>query len=310
MSDTPGAGRFVSGFITIVGRPNVGKSTLTNLIVGRKVAIVSAVPQTTRRRIQGIRTLPGGQIIVVDTPGIHKPQHEMNRWMVADAASAMNEVDLILFMVEAVGQRGEPARDLGPGDRFVLSMLPAGKPPVALVINKIDLVKREALLPFIDRIKGVHPFVEILLVSALKSVNTHDLTDRLLARLPEGPALFPDDSVTDQQERFVVAEIIREKILHHTRQEIPHETCVLVDTLERDDAGLLRVEATILVEKESQKKIVIGRGGAMLKTVGTEAREELERMLSCKIFLQLWVKVRGGWRDEESVLRQLGMSGG
>ncbi len=203
--------RFASGFVTIVGRPNVGKSTLTNLIVGRKVAIVSPVPQTTRRRIQGVRTLPEGQIVVVDTPGIHKPLHRMNRWMVADAASAMNEVDLVLFMVEAVGRDGGPARDLGAGDRHVLSMLPGEKPPVVLVINKIDLVRKSALLPFVDRIRRVHPFVGVLLVSALTADNTQDLPQRLLEWLPEGPPLFPEGDVADQQERFRIAEIIRER---------------------------------------------------------------------------------------------------
>jgi len=301
--------RFASGFVTVVGRPNVGKSTLTNLILGRKVAIVSPVPQTTRRRIQGVRTLPGGQIVVVDTPGIHKPRHRMNRWMVADAASAMTEVDLVLFMVEAVDRDGRPARDLGPGDRLVLSMLPKERPPVALVVNKIDLVRKPSLLPFVDRVGGTHPFVGVLLVSALTADNTGDLVETLLSWLPEGPALFPEGDQIAQQERFAISEIIREKILHHTRQEIPHETCVLVGAIERSENGTIRIQADILVEKESQKKIVIGREGALLRTVGTEARLELEETLSSKVFLELWVKVREGWRDAESILRQLGLGG-
>ncbi|HEY3176101.1 MAG TPA: GTPase Era [Candidatus Polarisedimenticolia bacterium] len=301
MSETPAETR--SGFAAVVGRPNVGKSTLINLLVGEKVAIVSDVAQTTRNRIHGFVNLPGGQMVLVDTPGIHKPLHGMNRLMVDEASDTMRGVDLILFMIEAV----RPTSGLGPGDRFVLSELPRDGPPVLLVINKVDRVRKEDLLPLIDRVKDTFPFKEILLVSALKAQNTRDLAGKLLAYMPEGPPLFPLDQFTDQQERFLASELIREKILHHTRQEIPHETCVLIEVWDESRSDLTRIEATILVEKESQKKIVIGREGSMLKTVGTEAREDLERMLDRKVFLKLWVRARGGWRDDDAILERLGI---
>ena len=304
MSESPAAIR--SGFVAVVGRPNVGKSTLINLLVGEKVAIVSDVAQTTRNRIQGFLNLPGGQIVLVDTPGIHKPLHGMNRLMVKEATGAMRSVDLILFMIEAT----QPESGLGPGDKFILAELPREGPPVLLVINKVDRVRKESLLPLIDRIKDAFPFKEILLVSALKGQNTRGLAEKLLPYLPEGPALFPQDQFTDQQERFLASELIREKLLRHTRQEIPHETCVLIDAWDESRLDLTKIEATILVEKESQKKIVIGREGSMLKTVGTEAREDLERMLDRKVFLKLWVTVRGGWRDDDSVLERLGIHHG
>ncbi len=301
-----------SGFVTLSGRPNVGKSTLTNLLVGEKVAIVSEVPQTTRCRIQGIRTLPGGQIVIVDTPGIHRPHHTMNRWMVAEASEAMRGVDLIMFVIEAGGARREargrrPADALGPGDMFVLSMLPREGTPVVLAINKVDRVRKASLLPVIAAVKDLFPFQDIFPISALTGENTEGLAERLLSYLPEGEPLFPEEDLTSQHERFLAAELVREKILHHTRQEIPHETCVLIDRYEESADGLRRIEATILVEKESQKAIVIGRDGALLKTIGIEARLELERLLGGRVFLRTWVKVREGWRDDEATLRALGL---
>jgi len=292
-----------SGYVAVIGRPNVGKSTLTNLLVGEKVAIVSDVPQTTRNRIHGMVNLPGGQIVLVDTPGVHRPRHRMNRLMMAETTGAMLDVDLILFLIEAdAGPAG-----FGPGDRFILEQLPRSGPPVVLVINKVDLVRKDLLLPLIERVRGAFPFAEILLISALTGDNTQGLAERILAHLPLGPPLFPQEYMTDQHERFLAAEIIREKLLHHTRQEIPHEICVLIDTFEEGD-GLTRIEATVLVDRESQKGMVIGAQGALLKVVGTEAREELERMLDTKIFLKLWVKVREGWREDEGILRKLGIS--
>jgi len=296
-----------AGFVTIVGRPNVGKSTLTNLLVGQKVSIVSAVPQTTRYRIHGIVTRPEGQIVLVDTPGIHRPQHAMNRWMVAEATEAMQGVDLVLFMIEAEPPSRPGGSWLGPGDRFILSQLPREGPQVMLLVNKIDRIKRERLLDLITTVKDLFPFREILLISALRGDNTHDLADILLKYLPEGPSLFPDDDVTDRHERFLAGELVREKILHHTRQEIPHETAVTVTRFETTEKGLIAIDATILVEKESQKKIVIGRDGQMLKLVGTEARRELEQMLDAQVVLKLWVKVREGWRDDDRALRELGL---
>lgn len=301
MSATPGR----SGFVAIIGRTNVGKSTLTNLLVGEKVAIVAEVPQTTRHRINGIVNLPGGQVVVVDTPGIHKPLHDMNRRMVAQATGAMKDVDLVLFMVEAA----EAPPWLGPGDRFILTQLPRERPPVMLVINKVDRVRdKQTLLPMIAGVKDQFPFAEILLVSALTGDNTQGLAERLLPYLPEGEPLFPAEQFTDQQERFLAAELIREKILHHTRQEIPHETCVLIESWDESRDDLTRIEATVLVEKLSQRGILVGHEGSLMKTIGTEARADLERLLDRKVFLKLWVRVREGWRDDDTVLRDLGIS--
>jgi GTP-binding protein Era len=296
-----------AGYVTIVGRPNVGKSTLTNLLVGEKVSIVSSVPQTTRHRIHGIVNRPGGQIVLVDTPGIHRPQHAMNRWMVAEATEAMQDVDLVLFMIEADPPSRPGGSWLGPGDRFILSQLPKDRPPVILIVNKIDKVKRERLLELITTVKDLFDFKEILLVSALTGDNTQDLPEILLRYLPESEPLFPADDYTDRHMRFLAGELVREKILHHTRQEIPHETAVFITRFEPTEKGLIGIDATILVEKESQKKIVIGRDGQMLKMVGTEARRELERMLDAQVMLTLWVKVREGWRDDERTLRELGI---
>ena len=293
-----------SGFVAIIGRTNVGKSTLTNLLVGEKVAIVAEVPQTTRNRINGIVNLPGGQIVVVDTPGIHKPLHDMNRMMVAQTTGAMRDVDLILFMIEAA----ETPPWLGPGDRFVLTQLPREAPPVVLVVNKVDRVRNKAaLLPMIAGVKDQFPFKEIFLISALTGDNTVGLAEKLLPYLPEGDPLFPSEQFTDQHERFLAAELIREKILHHTRQEIPHETCVMIESWDEDRDDLTKIEATVLVEKDSQRGILIGHEGSLMKTIGTEARVDLEHLLGRKVFLKLWVRVREGWRDDDTVLRDLGI---
>jgi GTP-binding protein Era len=289
--------------VAIVGRPNVGKSTLTNRLVGEKIAIVSDVPQTTRWTIRGVLTRPTGQIVVLDTPGILKPHHELSRRMMAEATGALLRADLILLVVEATG------RSFGPQDRTILEQLPAGGPPVVLVINKIDRVARQALLPLIARVKDLFPFREILLVSALTGDGMDDLPERIIACLPEGPPLFPGDDLTDQTIRSMAAEIVREKLLHHTRQEIPHELCVLIDTFEEKES-LTRIEASILVERDSQRRIVIGREGSMLKTVGTEARVEIETLLGRKVFLNLWVKVRPGWREDHGILRAMGLEPG
>ncbi len=307
-----------AGLVAIVGCPNVGKSTLANLIVGEKVAIVSPVPQTTRRRIQGIRNLPGGQIVLVDTPGIHRPRHTMNRWMVAEAGEAIRGVDLIVFVISAesgaAGSRrsGAPPRDLlGPGDRHILSLLPTEGKPVLLAINKVDRIRRKSdLLPRVDSVKDEFHFAEILLLSALTGENMQGIPEKLLSYLPEGPPLFPEEFYTDENERALSSELIREKILLRTRQEIPHETCVMIDSFVEKESGLRSIEASILVEKDSQKKIVIGRGGDLLKKIGTDARRDLEKLLGGKVFLKLWVKVRPGWRDDERTLRELGLRGG
>lgn len=298
---------FRCGIVGIVGRPNVGKSTLVNRLVGQKIAIVADVPQTTRHRIQGIVNRPGGQIVLVDTPGIHRPRHAMNRWMVAQTGQTMSDCDLVVMMVEAVPGPGGDAAGFGPGDRFVLGMLRPDGPKVLLAINKVDGVRKEALLPRLAAASQRFPFAGILMFSALTGENAHDLADRMLAHLPEGPALYPEEQFTDQVERQLVSEFIREKILHNTRQEIPHETCVIVETFQDGANGVTRIEATILVEKDSQRGILIGKDGGRLKTVGTEARLELEALLGRRLYIELWVKVAEGWRDDDRVLRRLGM---
>jgi len=294
---------FRSGFAAIVGRPNVGKSTLTNRLVGEKIAIVSDVPQTTRWTIRGVLTRPTGQIVVLDTPGIQRPRHEMSRRMVAEATGAVQRADVVLLVIEAQG------KGFGVEDRSIVEQLPKDGPPVVLVINKVDRVAKGALLPLIARVKDLFPFREILLVSALTGDGTEDLPERIIACLPPGELLFPADDLTDQTVRRMAAEIVREKLLHHTRQEIPHETCVLIDMFVEKES-LVSIDATILVERESQRGIVIGREGSMMKTVGSEARPEIEELIGRKVMLKLWVKVRPGWRDDRTVLRAMGLEPG
>lgn len=306
MKKSSEAPEFSSGTVAVVGRSNVGKSTLTNLLVGEKVAIVSNIPQTTRMRIRGICNRPHGQIVIVDTPGFHKPHHVMNRLMVAASTAAMSEVDLVLFMIEVSQPNRRRGSAFGPGDRFMLSRLPRSGPPVVLAINKIDRIAKPKLLPIVSEASKAFPFEEIFLLSALTGENTQDLGDHLLAHLPRAPPLFAKEFATDQPARFLAAEIIREKILLNTREEIPHETCVIVESYDEGEK-LIRIEATILVERESQRGIVIGREGSFLKMIGTLAREELEVILDKKVFLNLWAKVRGGWRDDSTILKRLGL---
>ncbi len=294
-----GAG-FRSGFVPLVGRPNVGKSTLLNRLVGYKVAIVSPVPQTTRNRIRGVLTLPDrGQVVFIDTPGIHKPKFRMNRRMVSLALDAMAETDVILFMVD-VTQR------LGPGDRFVMRQLRAAGIPTFLLLNKIDLVRKDALLPIIDAYRKEMEFAEIIPISASDGTQCEHLVDVILKHLPVGPAYFPEDYLTDQVERFLAGEFVREKLLYHTRQELPHAVAVRVESY-KEEASLVRIQATILVERENQKAIVIGKQGSLLKKIGTEARLELEEQLGSKVFLELWVRVEPAWRQSERLLDELGI---
>jgi GTPase len=304
-----------AGFVSLIGRPNTGKSTLLNALVGAKVAIVSDKPQTTRNRITGVKNVPGGgQIVFVDTPGIHRPLHRMNVRMVDAAIDTMREVDVLAFVVDASARPGK-------GDRFVLEVVKRARIPVVLVLNKIDLIKKHTLLPLIDTYRREHEFAAIVPVSAVTGDGVDVLERALLANLPEGEALYPDDYLTDQPERVMAAELIREKLLLHTHDELPFTTAVVIDQFERlrparaaggapraedeESAGLLRLYATILVDQESHKPIVLGRQGAMIKRIGTEAREELERMFETKVFLDLHVKVRSDWRDDERVLDQL-----
>jgi GTP-binding protein Era len=294
-----GEPRFRAGFVTVVGRPNVGKSTLVNRLVGQKVAIVSDKPQTTRNRILAVVNRPGGQIVLFDTPGIHKPQHDMNRRMVETAVRSLSQVDLALWLVDV----GQP---LGPGDRHVRDLLERARRPVLLGINKIDTVAKTEILPVIEAYHSLLDFAAVVPISAKTGDNVERLTDLLLAELPEGERLYPEDFLTDLPERFFVAEMIRERILAHTREEVPYSTGVVLESF-REEEGRVRIEAKILVEREGQKGILIGRGGAMLKAVGTEARREIEGFLGTRVFLGLFVKVQEGWREDPDTLEAMGL---
>jgi GTP-binding protein Era len=286
-----------SGFVTVVGRPNVGKSTLVNRLVGQKVAIVSDKPQTTRNRILAVVNRPGGQIVLFDTPGIHKPMHRMNERMVQTAVHSLGQVDLALWIVDLT-------QELGPGDRYVRDVLAKASRPVLLGINKIDAVPKPRILPAIDAYRGLLDFVDIVPFSALTGDNVELLAERLLAHLPPGERLYPEEFLTDQPERFLVAEMVREAILKLTREEIPYITAVLIDSFEEGES-LVKIHASILVERESQKAILIGRGGGMLKAVGTAARHEIEAFLGTRVFLGLFVKVRERWREDPAVLEEV-----
>ncbi len=287
-----------SGFVALVGRPNVGKSTLLNRILGEKVAIISDKPQTTRTRILGVKHLPGAQMVFLDTPGIHKPKFELNKRMVDVALHVLDEVDLAFFMVEAM----EPP---GSGDRFVLERLKERDMPVFLVVNKVDLVKKLRLLPLLDEYSRMHAFAEIVPVSARTGDGVDRLLELALARMPEGPAYFSEDVVTDQPMRVLAAEIIREKLLQKTRDELPFAVAVFIDSF-KEEGRLARISATIYVEKDSQKTIVIGKHGEILKAVGTHARIDMENLFGMKVFLELWVKVKEAWRQDERMLVELG----
>jgi GTP-binding protein Era len=290
---------FRSGFVAVVGRPNVGKSTLVNRLIGEKVAIVSDKPQTTRNRILAVLNRPGGQVVLFDTPGIHKPMHRMNERMVEAALSSVGQVDLALWVVDVT-------EEYGPGDRYVKEVLARSGKPVMLALNKIDLIPKPQLLPLIDQYRRLLDFVEVIPLSALGGDNVDVLGERLVAHLPEGERLYPEDFLTDQPERFFVAEMVREQILRHTREEIPYSTAVVVDSFKEGDP-LVRIEASILVERSSQKGILIGRGGAMLKAIGSAARREIEAFLGTKVYLGLFVKVREGWREDQAVLDEMGL---
>ena len=290
--------KFRSGFISIVGRPNVGKSTLLNALLGEKIAIISDKPQTTRNRILGIVNERDAQMVFMDTPGIHKPMHRMNEVMVKTALATYNEVDVILMLAEATEKPGG-------GDRYIIETLKNVKTPVYLLINKIDLVEKERLLPLMQEYSKLFGFAEIIPVSALRN-DLGGLIPSVLARLPEGPKYFPDDQLTDQPERFIVSELIREKIFELTKDEIPYSTAVAIEEM-KEEPEITRITAVIYVERESQKGILIGRGGAMLKKIGTLARQDAEKLLGTKIFLQLWVKVKKAWREDEHMLKNLGL---
>jgi len=290
---------FKSGFVAIVGRTNVGKSTLLNALLGKKLAIMSEKPQTTRNKILGVLNRPGAQIIFLDTPGFHKPKHRLGEHLVQVATKTLREVDAVLFLVEAL----EPP---GPGDEYVIRELKELKTPVLLVINKIDLVKKEELIPLIEIYSRRSIFAEIVPVSAKKGENLDRLVEVLVSYLPEGPRYYPEDMVTDRPESFIMAELIREKVLLLTSQEVPHAVAVVVEETEERPSGVLAVRAVIYTERESQKGILIGKGGQMLKKIGQLAREEIEALFGTKVYLELWVKVREDWRNRENFLVSFG----
>lgn len=289
---------FKSGFITIIGRPNVGKSTFLNQVVGQKIAIMSDKPQTTRNKIQGVLTEKDAQMIFIDTPGIHKPKHKLGNFMTKVAINTLNEVDLVLFMVNA-------EESFGKGEQFILEKLKGVKTPVFLVINKIDLIHPDELIKVIEQYKDQYDFREIVPISALQGNNVDRLLTVIKEYLPEGPQYYPPDQVTDHPERFIIAELIREKVLHLTREEVPHSVAVIIEKISEENQ-LLHIMAAIIVERPSQKGIIIGKQGAMLKEIGTRARLDIEHLLGSKVFLELWVKVEKDWRNRSTVLREFG----
>lgn len=292
---------FKSGFVAIVGRPNVGKSTLMNHIIGQKIAIMSDKPQTTRNKIQGVYTSmeQHAQMVFIDTPGIHKPQSKLGTYMNNMAESALGEVDVVLMLVDV-------AEGLGGGDRYIIEQLKKIDTPVMLVLNKIDQVHPEDLLPIIEQYKKLHDFTEFIPISAKLGNNVETLLQQIIRYLPEGPQYYPEDQITDYPEQFICAEMIREKILHLTREEIPHSIAVYIEEMKAEDNGVVYISAVVVVERDSQKGIIIGKRGALLKEVGRLAREDIEKLLGSKIFLEMWVKVQKDWRNRDASLRDFG----
>lgn len=288
-----------SGFVAIIGRPNVGKSTLLNRIVGQKIAIMSDKAQTTRNKIQGVYTTDNSQIVFIDTPGIHKPKHRLGDFMVETAYSALREVDATLFMVSAEQPRGR-------GDDFIIERLKKSNTPVYLIINKIDTIQPDDLLPIIEDYRSQMDFAEIIPISATEGNNVENLLGILEDKMPEGPQYFPEDQVTDHPEYFIVSELIREKVLLLTREEVPHSVAVVVENMTRDEFDKIHIQAQIVVERSSQKGIVIGKGGKMLKDIGIKARKDIENLLGNKVYLETWVKVKKNWRDKQSSLQDYG----
>ncbi len=288
-----------SGFIAVIGRPNVGKSTLINTLIGQKIAIMSDKPQTTRNRILCILTQPDAQIVFLDTPGIHKPKHKLGEYMVKAAEGTLREVDVIFFVVDATEK-------MGPGEHYILERLQATKRPVILVVNKLDLIEREQALPIISNYTSKYEFAGVVPISAKEEMNLDSLLTEAKKYLPEGPQYYPEDMVTDQPERLIVAELIREKALQLTRDEIPHAIAVDVDEMTTRSNDDVYIRATIYVERDSQKGIVIGAKGAMLKEIGALARQDIQNLLGSKVFLDLWVKVKKDWRDRDGILRNFG----
>ena len=293
---------FRSGFVAIVGRPNVGKSTLMNHVIGQKIAIMSDKPQTTRNKIHGVLTREKSQIVFLDTPGIHKPQSKLGDYMIKAAEGALSEVEAILFLIDV-------SEGIGGGDRFIIERLKTVKTPVFLILNKIDKVQPEKMMETIVQYKDLYDFAEIIPISALQGNNTDRLLEQVERYLPEGPQYYPADQVTDHPEQFVCAEMIREKILQMTREEIPHSIAVTIEDMKVQENGVVYIGAVIFVERDSQKGIIIGKQGALLKEVGKRARRDIETLLGSKTFLELWVKVKKDWRNQDRVLKDLGYKG-
>ncbi len=289
---------YKSGFVTLIGRPNVGKSTLMNYLIGQKIAITSNKPQTTRNRIQTVLTTEEGQIVFVDTPGIHKAKNKLGEYMVNVAERTLNEVDVVLWLVE-------PSTFIGAGEKHIVEQLGRVKTPVVLVINKVDMVKKEEVLTFIDAYRKIYDFAAIVPVSARSGENTDELVRVIMKYLPYGPQFYDEDTITDQPERQIVAELIREKALHCLNDEIPHGIAVAIDSM-KYRRKIVDIDATIICERDSHKGIIIGKQGVMLKKIGSTARFEIERMLDCKVNLQLWVKVKKDWRDSDFLIKNFG----
>ena len=290
-----------SGFVTIIGRPNVGKSTLMNHLIGQKIAITSKKPQTTRNRIQTVYTdMDREQIVFLDTPGIHQAKNRLGEYMVHAAESSLKDVDVILWLVE-------PSNYVGAGEQHIVKQLEKAKLPVILIINKIDTVEREKILEYIDTYRKIYDFDEIIPVSALREKNLSDVIDSIYKYLPYGPMFYDEDTLTDQPKRQIVAEIIREKSLHALDEEVPHGIAVVIESMkDRKKGNVADIEATIICERESHKGIIIGKGGAMLKKIGSNARYEIEELLECRVNLKLWVKVKKDWRDSDSLMKNFG----
>lgn len=291
---------YKSGFVAILGRPNVGKSTLLNRLVGQKVAIMSDKPQTTRNKIQAVITRPDAQIVLLDTPGVHKPKHKLGSFMLSEVQRALEEVDAVLLVLDATEK-------IGAGDRYVVEQLSKINTPVFLLLNKVDLLQKEKLPDIIRRAGELGDFTEILPLAAKTGMNVELLVDKIVEKLPYGPQYYPDDMVTDQPERLIIGEMVREKALHLTRDEVPHAVAVEVEEVtKRSNKDLVYVRAVIYVERDSQKGIIVGKNGSMLKKIGRLAREDIEKLLGTRIYLDLWVKVKDDWRNRDGCLKSLG----
>ncbi|BAS45989.1 GTP-binding protein Era [Staphylococcus schleiferi] len=290
---------YKSGFVTIIGRPNVGKSTFVNRVIGHKIAIMSDKAQTTRNKIQGVMTEKNAQIVFLDTPGIHKPKHKLGDYMMKVAKNTLSEIDAVMFMVNV-------NEEIGRGDQYIMEMLKTVKTPVFLVLNKIDLVHPDALMPKIEQYQTYMDFAEIVPISALEGHNVKHFLNVLKSYLPEGPQYYPDGQISDHPEQFVVSELIREKILQTTSEEIPHAIGVNVERMTKESEDRVHIEATIFVERDSQKGIVIGKGGKKLKEIGKRARLDIEHLLGSKVYLDLWVKVQKDWRNKATFIKQMG----